>query len=136
GPARHVSPGGPGGTPGGGGGVAGWGAAELAGAWRPTLLIIGPTPEPTVPEPEETSGLAEEAAIKAALHARLRREGLSAGPADIEARYQALRRAREVRKNLDILARAGARVEYAPVDVRDPAALAAALGGRRAPSRA
>jgi NAD(P)-dependent dehydrogenase (short-subunit alcohol dehydrogenase family) len=131
-PAIELSPGEPVVITGGARGITGLVAAELARAWRPTLLIIGTTPEPTVPEPEETSGLAEEAAIKAALHARLRREGLSAGPTDIEARYQALRRAREVRDNLDILAGAAARVEYARVDVRDPAALAAALDGWRA----
>ena len=53
------------------------------------------------PETGDTAGLSGESEIKAALHARLRREGRPAGPAEIEARYQALRRAREVRENLD-----------------------------------
>ncbi len=106
-------------------------AAELARAWRPTLLIVGTTPEPDGPEPGDTIGLSGEAEIKAALHARLRRDGRPAGPAEIEAGYQALRRAREVRENLEILRRAGARVEYARADVRDPSALAAVLDGWR-----
>ena len=106
-------------------------AAELARAWRPTLLMIGTTPEPAGPEPGDTAELSGEPEIKAALHARLRREGRPSGPAEIEARYQALRRAREVRENLDILRLAGARVEYARADVRDPSALAAVLDGWR-----
>ena len=112
-------------------GITGLVAAELARAWRPTLLIVGTTPEPNGPEPADTAALAGEAELKAALHARLRRAGRPSGPADIEAAYQALRRAREVRDNLEILRRAGARVEYARADVRDPSALAAALGGWR-----
>jgi NAD(P)-dependent dehydrogenase (short-subunit alcohol dehydrogenase family) len=113
---------------GGARGITGLVAAELARAWRPTLLIVGTTPEPAEHEPEDLAILTGEAEIKAALHARLRRNGRPAGPTDIEAHYQALRRAREVRANLEILRGAGARVEYARADVRDPVALAAALG--------
>ena len=74
----------------------------------------------------------DEAEIKAALHARLRREGTPGSPADIETAYQALRRGREVRENLESLRQAGATVEYAQADVRDPAALARVLDGWRA----
>jgi NAD(P)-dependent dehydrogenase (short-subunit alcohol dehydrogenase family) len=131
-PGIELAPGEPVVITGGARGITGLVAAELARAWRPTLLIVGTTPEPTGAEPEDTAVLADEAEIKAVLHARLRREGRPAGPADIEAAYQGLRRAREVRENLDVLRRAGARVEYARSDVRDTAALAAALDGWRA----
>ncbi len=130
-PAIDLRPGEPVVITGGARGITALVAAELARAWRPTLLIVGTTPEPSGTETGETVGLSSESEIKAALHARLRREGRPAGPAEIEARYQALRRAREVRENLDILRRAGARVEYACADVRDPSALAAVLDGWR-----
>jgi NAD(P)-dependent dehydrogenase (short-subunit alcohol dehydrogenase family) len=106
-------------------------AAELARTWRPTLLIVGTTPPPIEGEPPETAGLGGEAPIKAALYARLSREGRPAGPAAIESTYQALRRAREVRENLAILRQTGAVVEYAQADVRDPQALAGVLDGWR-----
>jgi acyl transferase domain-containing protein/NAD(P)H-dependent flavin oxidoreductase YrpB (nitropropane dioxygenase family) len=102
-------------------------AAELARAWQPTLLIVGTTPLPEESEPDETVGLTDEAAIKRALHERLRREGRPGSPAQIEAVYQALRRAREVRRNLQLLRNAGATVAYAQADVRDPRAVAGVL---------
>ncbi len=117
---------------GGARGITGLVAAELAQAWRPTLLIVGTTPEPVEPEPDETRSLVGEAELKAALHLRMRSERRPAGPAEIEAAYQSLRRAREVRENLERLRATGARVEYARADVRDPSALSAALGGWRA----
>ncbi len=117
---------------GGARGITGLVAAELARAWRPTLLIVGTTPEPVEPEPDETRSLVDEAELKAVLHLRMRSEKRPAGPAEIEAAYQALRRAREVRENLDILRATGATVEYARADVRDPSALARALDGWRA----
>ncbi len=126
-PALELNPGDPVIVTGGARGITALIAAELARAWRPTLLIVGTTPEPGEVEPADTAGLIDEAKLKAALHAMLRREGRPAGPAEIEAHYQALRRAREVRENLEALRRAGAQVDYACDDVRDPAALAAVL---------
>ena len=63
-------------------------ATELARTWRPTLLILGTTPLPEERESNDTAGLTGEAEIKAALHARLRREGRPGSPADIEKVYQ------------------------------------------------
>src|SRR5262249_16956972 len=107
-------------------------ARELAKTWQPTLLIVGTTPAPVEHEPAETAGLSGEADIKAAVYARLRREGRPGGPAGIESVYQAVRRPREVRENLSVLRRAGATVEYAQADVRDARALAGVLDGWRA----
>jgi acyl transferase domain-containing protein/NAD(P)H-dependent flavin oxidoreductase YrpB (nitropropane dioxygenase family) len=107
-------------------------AAELARIWRPTLLIVGTTPLPSQRESADTVGLEDESEIKAALHARLRQEGSPASPAQIEAVFQSLRRAREVRKNLELLREAGSTVAYAEADVRDPLAMAKVLDGWRA----
>jgi acyl transferase domain-containing protein/acyl carrier protein len=128
----ELSPGDPIVISGGARGITSLVAAELARNWRPTLLIVGTTPPPGVSEPAETATLEGEAEIKAAVHARLRREGRPVGPAEIEAAYQAIRRGREVRDNLAILREAGAAVEYARADVRDPRAMAAVLDGWRA----
>ena len=117
---------------GGARGITALAAAELARLWRPTLLIVGTTPLPGDGEPADTLGLSAEADIKAALLARLRREGRPCSPAEIEKHYLALRRGREVRENLESLRQAGATVEYAQADVRDQAALARVLDGWRA----
>ncbi len=103
--ALELEPGDPVIITGGARGITALVAAELARAWRPTLLILGTTPEPDGAEPDETAGLTDEAEIKAVLLARLRRAGRPAGPAEIEVEYQAMRRGREVRENLAILRR-------------------------------
>ena len=128
----ELNPGDPVVITGGARGITALVATELARTWRPTLLIVGTTPPPDETETAETAGLGGEAEIKAVLHARLRREGRPGSPAEIEACYQAIRRAREVRENLAILRQAGAAVEYARADVRDPTAMAAVLNGWRA----
>jgi acyl transferase domain-containing protein/NAD(P)H-dependent flavin oxidoreductase YrpB (nitropropane dioxygenase family)/NAD(P)-dependent dehydrogenase (short-subunit alcohol dehydrogenase family) len=129
-PTRHstsvleLKPGEPVVISGGARGITAMVATELARTWRPTLLILGTTPLPEERESTDTSGLTGEAEIKTALLARLRRQGRSGCPADIETVYQSLRRAREVRENLEVLREAGATVAYAAADVRDPRALA------------
>ena len=76
-------------------------------------------------------GLTAEADIKAAVLARLRRDGRPCSPAEIEKHYLALRRGREVRENLESLRQTGATVEYAQADVRDQGAMARVLDGWR-----
>ncbi len=104
-----------------------WLPRSCARTWRPTLLIVGTTPLPGESEHPETAGMSGETEIKAALHARLRREGRPASPSQIETIYQGVRRAREVRENLEILRNAGSTVAYAEADVRDARALAHVL---------
>jgi NAD(P)-dependent dehydrogenase (short-subunit alcohol dehydrogenase family) len=89
--------------------------------------MVGTTPLPDGDESTATAGMFDETEIKAALHAQLRHDGQPASPARIESVYQSLRRAREVRKNLEILRQAGSTVAYAQADVRDPIALARVL---------
>src|SRR5262249_4647230 len=95
----ELTPGAPVLISGGARGITALVAAELARTWRPTLLIVGTTPLPGAGESADTAGLEDEAEIKSALLARLRQQGRPGGPAQIEALYQSLRRAREVRAN-------------------------------------
>jgi acyl transferase domain-containing protein/NAD(P)H-dependent flavin oxidoreductase YrpB (nitropropane dioxygenase family) len=127
----ELAPGAPVLITGGARGITALVARQLAATWRPTLLILGTTPAPEAAESAETAGIEGEAEIKSALHAALRARAGIAGPAEIEAAYQALRRVREVRENLALLSATGARVAYAQVDVRDPAALRVVLEGWR-----
>ena len=106
-------------------------AAELARRWRATLLLIGTTPQTESLDDASLEGLTNESELKAALFERLRREGRSVSPGDLEQSYRTLRRVREVRSNLDRLRAAGARVEYACVDVRDAARLGAVVNNWR-----
>jgi malonyl CoA-acyl carrier protein transacylase/NAD(P)-dependent dehydrogenase (short-subunit alcohol dehydrogenase family) len=129
--AVELEPGDPVVITGGARGITALVATELARAWQPRLLIVGTTPPPGVSEPADTAGLESEAEIKAAVHNRLRRDGRACGPAEIESAYQHIRRAREVRENLASLRAAGAEVEYARADVRDPGEMADLLAGWR-----
>ena len=106
-------------------------AAELARRWQPSLLLIGTTPVPDGPDDAELDGLASSAELKAALYERLRRGARSVSPTDLEKAYQALKRSREVRRNLELLRASGSRVEYAQVDVRDSARLTTVMNGWR-----
>ena len=106
-------------------------AAELARRWRPTLLLIGTTPPPDGSDDAELDVLTDPSELKAALLERLRRGGRAVSPMDLEQAYKALRRAREVRRNLERLRACGSRVEYAHVDVRDFARLGVVVNGWR-----
>jgi len=101
--------------------------AELARAWRPTLLLLGRSPLPAGAEDRETAGIDSASELKAVLHARLREAGEPATPATLDRAYQAVRHAREIRANLEAYRATGATVDYAPVDVRDGRALAQVL---------
>ncbi len=78
-------------------------------------------------------GLESVAAIKAALHGRLARlaPGRPVAPGDLERAYQAHRRGREIRANLNALRAAGATVSYAQADVRDASAMGRLLADWR-----
>jgi NAD(P)-dependent dehydrogenase (short-subunit alcohol dehydrogenase family) len=102
-------------------------ALELARRYRPNLVLVGRSPLPEDGEGPDTAGLTGAAELKAALIARLRREGRPASPAVIESAHQRLLHDREIRGSLERLRQAGARVHYYQADVRDEAALAAVL---------
>ena len=131
-PTLELEPGEPVLISGGARGITALVAAELARTWRPTLLMIGTTPLPESGESADTALLNGETELKAALHARFRHQGQPASPVQIESAFQALKRAREVRENIEILRQAGSTVAYAQADVRDPGALAKVLDNWRA----
>ncbi|HEX5679420.1 MAG TPA: acyltransferase domain-containing protein, partial [Desulfobacterales bacterium] len=89
----------------------------LARRSRPTLVLLGRSPEPAA-EPDWMQAIAEASAIKKAL---LENEfaGMPATPAEVERRLKLLVANREISRNLEALRAAGAGVHYHAVDVRD-----------------
>ena len=102
-------------------------ARELAARYQPTLIIAGRTARPE-PEGAGTANLQGESELKRAIAGERRSRSQSVTPSAVEAEYQAIRRSREVRENLDQLLALGARIEYHSVDVRDSAAFEALIG--------
>ena len=100
----------------------------LAGYFRPTLVILGRSPEPT-PEPGWLAPLRDEAEIKRALHARSTNG--SGTPQAIGEQYRQVAANREVRANLRRVEEAGARVVYRSVDVRDVESIARVVASIR-----
>jgi acyl transferase domain-containing protein len=95
-------------------------ARAMARACRPTLVLLGRTPEPG-PEPDWLAELSSEADIKRALGVRANG---SATPRLIGEQYRQVAAQREVRRTLAQLQADGARVLYRMVDVRDERAVA------------
>jgi acyl transferase domain-containing protein/NAD(P)H-dependent flavin oxidoreductase YrpB (nitropropane dioxygenase family)/NAD(P)-dependent dehydrogenase (short-subunit alcohol dehydrogenase family) len=96
-------------------------ARELARRFRPTLLIVGRSELPPEQEPAETASLTTPESLKAALIARMQREGHPPAPGLVEAQFRRLMQAREIRDNLALMIEAGAVVHYFTADVRDEA---------------
>ncbi len=102
-------------------------ALALARAARPTLVLLGRSPAPGE-EPAWLRGLAAEAEVKRAF---LERSRGRASPREAEAAWRECAAAREIRAALRGIEEAGARAIYLPADVRDAAAVRAALDGVR-----
>jgi NAD(P)-dependent dehydrogenase (short-subunit alcohol dehydrogenase family) len=94
---------------------------ELARQYRPILLVAGRTPVPAEAEEVETAGLTQPQELKAVLIAQRQRRGQDIKLPEVEAAYQNLLKARELRANLAALGATGAQVRYFQVDVRTPA---------------
>ena len=102
-------------------------AVALAEAFRPTIVLLGRSPTPE-PEPDWLQPLADEAAIKRALHGRTTGKVV---PQALNDECRRIAANREVLANLRRIEAAGARVLYRSVDVRDEAAVATILGSIR-----
>jgi acyl transferase domain-containing protein len=91
-------------------------ASELV---RPgmTMIVVGRMPEPKEESPE-FDGIEDIAVLRRVLLDRARLEGLSPTPVQIEVKLKELLRNRTIRRNLESLRQAGARVEYCSVDVK------------------
>jgi NAD(P)-dependent dehydrogenase (short-subunit alcohol dehydrogenase family)/acyl carrier protein len=108
---------------GGARGVTAEAAVALAKALRPTLILLGRTPEPS-PEADWLAALTSEAEIKRELGNRAN------GNASIKLigeQYRLLSAHREIRQTLARIEAAGARALYRSVDIRDAAAVKTVL---------
>jgi NAD(P)-dependent dehydrogenase (short-subunit alcohol dehydrogenase family) len=97
-------------------------AMELAQHYRPTLLLVGRSPQPQSEESPETAGLSSPQELKSALMDQMRLTGEPVTPAEVEKRYARLSRDREIRTNIAAMRQAGARVHYYQAEVRDEGA--------------
>jgi len=104
-------------------------ARQLAERYQPTLILAAASPLPTESEPADTAGITEPAKLKSALTARLKAASATVKPAAVEAALQRLLKDREILQNLETLRRAGARVEYHSVDVRQEDEFGALIDG-------
>ena len=94
-------------------------AAALAEAHQPTLILVGRSPLPSA-EPAWLGHANGEAAIKQAIMANATQKMT---PKEVGEECQRVLMNREMRANLRRIERAGARVVYRSVDVRDAAAV-------------
>ncbi|HEY7326555.1 MAG TPA: SDR family NAD(P)-dependent oxidoreductase [Gemmataceae bacterium] len=104
---------------GGARGVTAETAIALARAFRPTLVLLGRTPEPE-PEPDWLAALSSESDIKRELG---NRANGSASLKLIGEQYRRVSAHREIRRTLERIAETGARAIYRSVDIRDAAAV-------------
>ncbi|MGI5843609.1 MAG: SDR family NAD(P)-dependent oxidoreductase [Candidatus Xenobium sp.] len=101
-------------------------ARALAAAFRPTLVLLGRSPEPGE-EPADLQSAQSSAELKATLFQRATAEGRQSRPADLEREARAVMAAREIRQTLDQLQALGARAHYWTLDVRDAASVKAVV---------
>jgi acyl transferase domain-containing protein/NAD(P)H-dependent flavin oxidoreductase YrpB (nitropropane dioxygenase family)/NAD(P)-dependent dehydrogenase (short-subunit alcohol dehydrogenase family)/acyl carrier protein len=113
---------------GGARGITGQVAVELARRYRPTLLLAGRTLQPLADEDPATRSLSTAQDLKSAIMARMRHEGHTPTPAEVEQEYRSLIADREIRATLRDIEATGARACYFHVDVRDEAAMERLLG--------
>jgi acyl transferase domain-containing protein len=108
---------------GGARGVTAEAAVALARAFRPTLVLLGRTTEPAR-EPDWLAALTSESDIKRELG---NRANGSTSLRLIGEQYRLVSAHREIRQTLERIEAAGARALYRTVDIRDAAAVKAAL---------
>ncbi len=108
---------------GGGRGITAEVAVALAHAFRPRLVVLGRSPAPGREE-DWSSGIADEAELKRALAARSDRR---LTPHELSQESRRILVEREIRRNLARITAAGSPVVYHSVDVRDGAAVRAAV---------
>ena len=92
---------------------------ELAQKYKPTFALVGRSAYPEQPEAPETAHLDSPKDIKAALADLLRAQGGDLTPTKLESAFSRLMKDREIRQNVEVMKRAGAKVQYFAADVRD-----------------
>jgi acyl transferase domain-containing protein/NAD(P)-dependent dehydrogenase (short-subunit alcohol dehydrogenase family)/acyl carrier protein len=103
-------------------------AVALAEAMRPTLILIGRSPEPK-PEPDWLVHLTEESEIKKAI---LNHAENSVSPRELEKAFQEIQAGREIRRTIDRIEKVGDTVHYRSLDIRDKALVRTVLADIRA----
>ena len=111
---------------GGARGVTAEAAVTLAREWKPALLLLGRSPAPTA-EPAWLRGLDAEGDCKKAILTHHFNGSGRPAPAELERVYREYAANREVSHTLSRLAELGVVARYVSVDVRDEAAVAAAI---------
>ena len=114
---------------GGARGVTADAVVELAGQYKPRLLLLGRTP--IQKEPPCCQGIEDDAGIKRALleQAKAARESLK--PVDLQQQARLILSNREVQQTLAALNEQGSEAMYYSLDVRDDQAVEEALGAAR-----
>ncbi len=97
-------------------------ALEIARRYQGNIILVGRSESPPDKESSDTAGFSEPSKIKGVLIKKRQDAGQDVNPAEIEAEYQRLMRAREMRDNLQSIKATGARLQYHSLDVRDEAA--------------
>jgi acyl transferase domain-containing protein/acyl carrier protein/NAD(P)-dependent dehydrogenase (short-subunit alcohol dehydrogenase family) len=104
---------------GGGRGVTAAAAVALAKEYRPFLVLLGRSSEPS-DEPEWLTPLTEESEIKRAI---MQHATGKLHPRDIEERFRSVMAARELSSTMAAIAAAGGEAIYRSVDIRDQGAI-------------
>ena len=102
---------------GGARGITASAVSALSEIVKPTLVLLGRSPEPS-PEPSWLTFLEDEIPIKKAIHAN-DYSGNNASPKEIEIAFKRYMSNREIARNLEKLKKKCRNVIYRSVDVRD-----------------
>jgi malonyl CoA-acyl carrier protein transacylase len=106
-------------------------ALDLAARYRPTLALMGRSPEPPQTESPETAGIEAEGKLKQILFSRLQQAEAEVSLIDLERAFRRLLAEREIRRNLADLRARAAEVVYLEVDVLEKDAVADACAALR-----
>jgi len=105
--------------------------AEIAGdlaSLGVRLILVGRAAEPTA-EKAETADIEDVGVLRKVLVNQAREQGETPTPVQIERQLQGLLRDRTICRNLEQFRQTGAKVEYLPVDVRNPEEFGSLIDG-------
>ena len=115
---------------GGARGVTAEATLALAKEVKPTLVLLGRSPEPEA-EPQWTSNLQTDAEIKKAILVNVFGNKKKPSPSELEAVFRKLKANQEILNNIAAMTEAGAKVVYRSVDICDRGAVAAVVSDIR-----
>ncbi len=115
---------------GGARGVTAEAALALAREVKPTLVLLGRSPEPTA-IPAWANGLESEPDIKRAILKNVFGQGKKPTPSELESAFRKHMANVEINANLERMTQAGAKVIYRSIDITDQRAVTAVVGEMR-----